>query len=187
MKELNKAPYEPDSDRGGCASQGTEHVKGKKHFKKVQYVDITNEDVYRRFCKAIGRSVPDFHATSPLHDLKDYTDECGGNGDLTIKHFEAAATPLFRQDQDIPRPIKCAERNVSSSPFAKVTPTDTTPMVGGRKCKVRMLCCWADKTTCNGCIRKNCPFAHYPEAEADLYALMPCTFAAKAGGCMWPP
>ena len=58
-----------------------------------------------------------------------------------------------------------------------------------------MLCCWDDKNTYNdfnGCIRENCPFAHatkvgepYPEAEADLYAAMPCNFAGMAGGCKY--
>ena len=61
----------------------------------MRSIDISNEDVYRRFCIAIGRSVPDVHATSPLHDLKDYTDKCGGNGDLTIEHFAEPPPPPF--------------------------------------------------------------------------------------------
>ena len=188
LKELNAAPYEQNDGE----AQGNDHLIGKRHLRKMRHVDISNEDVYRRFCIAIGRSVPDFHATPPLHDLKDYTDQCGGNGELTIGHFAASPPPL-PQAQDARRTLTCTERKICSVPLATVIPTDTTPMVGGRKCNVRMLCCWDDKNTCKGCLRKNCPFAHatkfadaYPEAEADLlYAVMPCNFAGMAGGCKY--
>ena len=113
---------------------------------------------------------------------------------MTIEQF-AAPPPLLPREEDWRRrTIKCTGRNLYSEPFATVIPTDTTPMVGGRKCKVRMLCCWDDKNTCkgNGCVREPCPLAHatkfaepYPEAEADLYAVMPCNFAGMEGGCRY--
>ena len=70
-----------------------------------------------------------------------YTDKCGGNGELTIEHFAAPPPPLPREESSRRRTLTCTERNIYSVPFATVIPTDTTPMVGGRKCKVRMLCC----------------------------------------------
>ena len=153
--------------------------------------DISNQDVYRRFCIDIGRSVPDFDETDPLDDLKDYTDQCEGNGQLTMEHFAAPPPPL-PCGEDVRRTLKCVERHIWSGPFATVIPTDTTPMVGGMNYKVRMLCCWDDKRTCKGCIRKNCPFAHatklaelYPTAENDLYTVMPCNFAGMKGGCRY--
>ena len=85
MKQLTEAPYR--QKRG--PSQGTEHLKGKRHLKLMKERDISNPDVYRSFCDNIGRSVPNFDKTDPLEDLKDYTDQCGGNGELTIEHFAA--------------------------------------------------------------------------------------------------
>ena len=155
LTELNAAPYGPNER----ANQGNDHLKGKRHLRRMKAVDISNEDVYRRFCIKIGRSVPDFHATSPLHDFKDYTDQCGGNGELTIENFAAPPPPLPREEDGRRRSIKCTERNIYSEPFATVIPTDTTQMVGGSKCRVRMLCCWDDKRTCHGCVRENCPFS----------------------------
>ena len=188
LTELNAAPY--GTNEG--ANQGNDHLKGKRHLRRMKAVDMSNEDVYRRFCIKIGRSVPDFHATSPIHDFKDYTDECGGNGKMTIENFAAPPPPLPREDGRRPRIKYSVRRNIYSEPFATVIPTSTTPMVGGRKFKVRMLCCFDDKNTCNGCVREHCPFAHatkfaeqYPEAEADLYAVMPCNFAGMEGGCRY--
>ena len=136
--------------------------------------------VYRSFCMYIGRSVPDFQATS----------QCKGDGELTRKHVAAPPPPLLREEDGRRTQIHCTERNIYSEPFATVIPTDTT--LGGSKCKVRMLCCWDDKKTCNGCIRENCPFAHatklaerYPKTEAHLYTVMPCNFAGMRGGCRY--
>ena len=186
-KELNAAPYEQTATGG--VSQATDHLKGRRHLRQMRSVDISNPEVYRRFCIDIGRSVPDFDETDPLQDLKDYTNQCEGNGQLTMEHF-AASLPLYGEDEARRTPKRGTERNIYSEPFATVIPTDTT--LGGSKCKVRMLCCWDDKRTCNGCIRENCPFAHatklaerYPKTEAHLYTVMPCNFAGMRGGCRY--
>ena len=133
--------------------------------------------------------MPDFDETDPLQDLKDYTNQCKGNGQLTMEHF-AASLPLYGEDEARRTPKRGTERNIYSEPFATVIPTDTT--LGGSKCKVRMLCCWDDKKTCKGCVRENCPFAHatklaerYPTTEAHLHTVMPCNFAGMRGGCRY--
>ena len=37
--------------------------------------------------------MPEFDKTDPLEDLKDYTDQCGGNGELVYEHFAAQPPP----------------------------------------------------------------------------------------------
>ena len=85
-KELNAAPYEQTATGG--VSQATDHLKGRRHLKQKRSIDISDPEVYRLFCIDIGRSVPDFDETDPLQDLKDYTNQCEGNGQLTMEHFK---------------------------------------------------------------------------------------------------
>ena len=134
MTELNAAPFGPNDE----VTQGNDHLKGKRHLRQMRSIDISNEDVYRRFCITIGRSVPDFPTISPLQDFKDYTDKCGGNGDLTIEHFAVPPPPPVPREEDARRTIRGTQRPVLSAPFATVIPTNVASLVGGGQCKVRM-------------------------------------------------
>ena len=112
--------------------------------------------------------------------LKEYTEECGGNGDKTISKLE----PLPPPDPML-KPMVVCKREIISPDYA------TKVLAPQHIMRTQLLCCWDDPRGTAQCTRGLCPYRHTrakqetmpPEQQHNLYEIIPCNFAGMPGGC----
>ena len=134
---LNSAPYRPDTDHE--TNQGNDHFKGKRHARAMKHVGeslLSESAIVEFFSYPIPLNEdpkpfkPDLRR-SPLQVLKDYTEYCGGDPELTAPHF------IYVPPGEERKTIKCVTRGIRSPIYA-------TAWEGRGVVWTRLLCCWDD-------------------------------------------
>ena len=179
--KLNDVPYrhgQPEDFK----NQATDHVKGKRHERLRLKVanELFQGSGCANFFAIIGRSVPNSMQFSQAAALKEYTEECGGNGDKTISKLEPLPPP-----DPILKPMVVCKREIISPDYA------TKVLAPQHIMRTQLLCCWDDPRGTAQCTRGLCPYRHTrakqetmpPEQQHNLYEIIPCNFAGMRGGC----
>ena len=174
---LNDVPYR-HSEPKDFKNQATAHIQGKGHNKSRQKVavELFTSSGCARFFHIIGRSIPNSMQNSPADAIKEYTEDCGGNGDKTILKL----APLPPPDPMLRPTVVCRSEIVSPDYATKVAPEHVM--------RTQLLCCWDDPLGTTQCTRHACPYRHTKdlgtlEHQYDFYKLIPCNFAGMPGGC----
>ena len=177
---LNDVPYrhgQPEDFK----NQATAHVEGKRHETRRQKVanELFQGSGCARFFAIIGHSIPNSMQISQAAALKEYTEECGGNGDKTISKLEPLPGP-----DPMPPPMVVCKRDIISPDYA------TKVLAPQHIMRTQLLCCWDDPRGTAQCTRGLCPYRHTkakletlpPEQQCDLATCMR-SFHATSRAC----
>ena len=136
-KKMTDVPYrhgEPE----GKKNQGTDHLhsKGHRQRRRMFAAHLCTRNGTEAFFDIIGRSIPNFDATSPVDAIKLYIEECGGDGDQTILKLTPEPTPPPHAPWFRPSAVVVKTEIRSPNYATQVTPSEIR--------RTQLMCCWAD-------------------------------------------